>query len=490
MKHSSKILLFVLVAAIAFFGCEHEDDNSVPADIAINNFIWKGLNQYYLWQAEVPDLSDSRFADQSALNKYLYTYQNPQNLFQDLLNKPASDFPPENQNQTVDRFSVLFSDYNLLEGLLSGTTKNNGVDFALYYKDATRTTIIGVVRYILPNSNAVGEDKSRGDIIYAVNGTELTISNYQQLLGNDSYTLDLADYDNGNIIPNGRSVNLTKTVLSENPVYITDVIISGSHKIGYLMYNGFFPNFESQLNDAFGELKSQGITEFVLDLRYNSGGSIATATHLASMITGQFNGQVFAKEQWNAKLEDYYSTNPATLFNYFTNKINTGEAINSLNLTKIYVLTTKSTASASELVVNGLKPYINVVQIGDETVGKNVGSVTLYDSPTFRKTDINPSHRYAMQPLVLKIVNKVGFGDYINGLQPDDLLEEDFDNLGILGDLSEPLLSAAITRILGGGRMMPKNPKNIHQQVVEKDQLKLLENEMYLETIPNGFPIK
>jgi C-terminal processing protease CtpA/Prc len=253
------------------------------------------------------------------------------------------------------------------------------------------------------------------------------------------------------------------------------------------MYNGFYPSHESQLNDAFATLQSQGITEFVLDLRYNSGGSVQTATHLASMITGQFTGQVFAKEQWNEKLEDYYSSaSPATLFNFFTNTINTGAAINSLNLSKIYVLTTTATASASELVINGLEPYIDVIQIGDETTGKNVGSVTLYDSPTFNKIDINTNHRYAMQPLVLKIVNKAGFGDYTNGLQPDELVEEDLGNLGILGDPNEPLLNAAITRIEGRGRM-PKTPVHVFQKVHHKRPMAPLENDMYLEKVPLGF---
>ena len=112
------------------------------------------------------------------------------------------------------------------------------------------------------------------------------------------------------------------------------------------MYNGFYPNYESQLNAAFGNLKAQNITELVLDLRYNSGGSVATATRLASMITGQFQNQIFAKEQWNAKIEDYYNaSNPSGLFNLFTTKLGNNETISSLNLTKIYILTTKSTAS-------------------------------------------------------------------------------------------------------------------------------------------------
>ncbi|MBC7607156.1 MAG: peptidase S41 [Burkholderiales bacterium] len=493
MKNVFRSLFFFMSVAFVFQSCEEQHDNEVPSDIAINNFVWKGLNLYYLWQAGVPNLSDSRFSNQNQLNNFLYGYSLPETLFQDLLDKPISKFP--NPEEAKDRFSVIFSDYNQLEGILSGTTKNNGIEYGLYYKNTTGNQVFGVVRYILPNSDAASKNIARGAIFYAVDGIPLmgsrgniNANNLKELLGkNVTYTLNFADYDAGDITPNGQSLIVTKTTLSENPVYITTVINSGTHKIGYLMYNGFYPNYEDQLNTAFGNLKAVGITELVLDLRYNSGGSIATATRLASMITGQYTGQVFATEQWNAKVEAYYNANnPGTLINLFENKTNTNATINSLNLTKVYVLTTKSTASASELVINGLEPYINVIQIGDKTTGKNVGSITLYDSPTFSKKDSSNKHRYAMQPLVLKIVNKVGFGDYSNGLEPDELLKENLSNLGILGDPNEPLLNAAVTRIIGGGRMLPINPEKTFETIQDNQPSNQLKNEMYLETLPEG----
>jgi len=482
-----KFILLSFLLCFVYQSCEDYNDSVTPKELQVNDFIWKGLNLYYLWQADVPNLNDARFQDQKNLNAFLYGYSNPSDLFQDLLNKPVSKFP--NAGEAIDRFSYLFSDYTQLEGILSGTTKNNGVDFKLYYKGNSHTSLIGVVRYVLLNSDASSKDIQRGTIFYAINGETLTADNYRTLLANNSYTLNLADYDNGNFTPNSKSVSLTKTVLSENPVYINKIIENGNHKIGYLMYNGFYPNYETQLNDAFGELKSQGITDFVLDLRYNSGGSVATATRLASMITGQFYGQVFAKQQWNAKVEAYYNSNDSSgFYNYFTNTINTKASINSLNLTKIYILTSKNTASASELVINGLKPYINVIQIGDVTTGKNVGSITLYDSPNFKKVNINPNHRYAMQPLVLKIVNKVGFGDYVNGLEPDksNLIEEKINNLGTLGDSNEPLLNTAINLIMGGGRRVPENPIIQFENVIDNDPVNRLKTEMYIDQLPEG----
>ncbi len=474
--------VFLLLVGVAFQSCEVQNDNAVPEEIAVQNFIWKGLNLYYLWQADVPNLADSRFSNQSELNDFLNDYPDPNNLFQNLLNKPRSLFP--NPGEAIDRFSVIFADYNELEGILSGTTKNNGADFALYYRAGSQTEIFGVVRYILPNSDAASKSISRGTIFYAIDGVSLTKNNYSALLSSDTYTLNFADYDNGNITPNGQSVSLTKTVLSENPVLVSNIIDSGSHRIGYLMYNGFYLNYESQLNAAFANLKSQNITELVLDLRYNSGGSIATATRLASMITGQFPNQIFGKEQWNNKLEDYYSAqNPSALYNLFTTRLGNNETISSLNLTKVYILTTKSTASASELIINGLRPYINVIQIGDATVGKNVGSITLYDSPSFSKDGINSKHRYAMQPLVLKIVNKVGFGDYTNGLEPNIMLKEDFGNLGVLGNANEPLLGEAINTIIGSGRVVPSHRVRYFDALKDTRTITRLKSEMYSDHI-------
>src|SRR5690606_18743736 len=111
-----------------------------------------------------------------------------------------------------------------------------------------------------PNSNASGKNIQRGDIFYAVNGTALTISNYQSLLSQDNYTLNLADLNSGVITPNGETVNLSKTAYSENPVLINKVFPIGSKNIGYLMYNGFFTDYEAQLNQAFAYFQTQNIT--------------------------------------------------------------------------------------------------------------------------------------------------------------------------------------------------------------------------------------
>ena len=158
-----------------------------------------------------------------------------------------------------------------------------------------------------------------------------------------------------------------------------------------------------------------------------------------------------------------------------------------MNLTKVYILTTESTASASELVINGLKPYIEVVQIGDITTGKNVGSITIYDSPTFGKENRNPKHYYAMQPIVFKIANADNFGEYYNGLTPAEgnLLPENITNLGVLGTTSEPLLSTAIGKITGTAKLV-KKPEGKKFKYFEDVKSINGRNKMYVDKVPAG----
>jgi C-terminal processing protease CtpA/Prc len=439
MKSFVKSILVSFLLLISF-GCTDRDDQPVPASLQVKDFIWKGLNLYYLWQTNVPDLADDKFGgDQNNLNTYLATFPSPLDLFNHL------KLP-----NTTDRFSVIYSDYSVLEGVLSGTTMNNGMDYGLRYKSGSTTDIYGWVRYILPDSDAASKPINRGTIFYAINGTPLTVDNYKTLLSNTTYTINLADYDNGNITPNGQSVTLTKTNITENPIFINSVITQGTHNIGYLMYNGFYSSYDDQLNSVFGNFAAQNVTDLVLDLRYNSGGAVTSATKLASMITGQFTGLLFAKLTGNAKVQAF-----AGDYNY-----NFISGLNSLHLNKVYILTTKGTASASELVINGLKPYINVVQIGTITTGKNVASRTLYDSFDFSKNNINPNHKYAMQPIVYKSVNQAGYGDYSAGLSPTVELAEDMNNMGTLGDINEPLLNIAINQIIASGKQIPQNPSS------------------------------
>ncbi|CAM3702377.1 S41 family peptidase [Flavobacterium chungbukense] len=481
MKTILKSALFLFLFAFSLQSCEDNDDVAAPADVQINSFIWKGLNEVYLWQADVPNLADNRFATENDFNNFLKGYAKPEDLFEDLLNKPESKYP---NGDAIDRFSWIVDDYTVLEQELSGISKNNGVDFRLSRVASGSNDLVGYVRYIIPNSDASTKAIKRGDLFTSINGTKLTVSNYQELIGKDSYTLNLADYNGSAFVSNGKSVTLTKTVLEENPIFINKVITSGSHKIGYLMYNGFYSEYDDRLNQAFGTLKGQGVTDFILDLRYNGGGSIATSAKLASMITGQFDTQIFSKMTFNSKQMQGLSTADLEDLN-----VRFVKNLNSLNMTTVYVITTASTASASELIINGLKPYINVVQIGETTVGKNVGSFTVYDSETLTtKKGINPNHKYAMQPLVLKITNSANFGDYTQGLVPTYQQYESVLNYGVLGETTEPLLSNAISKITGNAaKKIQTDSEPLRPYVTDSKILNGLRHGMYLKTAPKAF---
>ena len=120
----------------------------------------------------------------------------------------------------------------------------------------------------------------------------------------------------------------------------------------------------------------------------------------------------------------------------------------SLNLNQVHIIVTGSSASASELIIAALEPYIGVTTIGTKTYGKYTGSVTLYDSENYTKENVNPDHFYAMQPIVLEYTNSIGQNGK-DGYDPDIERSENITDLGVLGDRNEPLLSTAIDNITG-----------------------------------------
>jgi C-terminal processing protease CtpA/Prc len=314
---------------------------------------------------------------------------------------------------------------------------------------------MGIVTYILEGSDADEKDINRGDIFTGVDGQNLTVSNYSGLLFGENldYTLNMADLNNNLLSPNGKNIALTKTEnFQSNPIQLSKIIELGGTKVGYIMYNQFTEGFDDDLNEVFGNFKASGISELVLDLRYNGGGLVSSAVHLSGMISGQFNGEKFASFIYNQKVMNYYNSIEelkSRLNINFTNQLSDGSPINSLNLNKVYIITSERSASASELVINGLSPLMDVVQVGDNTYGKNVGGpAAVYDYIDNNGTK-NPDHTYAMYPITFYIANGEDFYEYADGLSPkEDLkLKEDISNLGVLGENSDPLLALALNHI-------------------------------------------
>ncbi|WP_343799083.1 S41 family peptidase [Gaetbulibacter jejuensis] len=460
-----RTLLIAIIFGSLTTSCFEDRDDNVILSSSIHDFVWKGMNAVYLYKAEIPDLANDRFTSNEEYGNYLNSFSSPEELFESLIY----------QRQTVDRFSIIVDDYIAFEQALSGTTVSNGMEFGLFRFTETSSEIYGYVRYVMPNTSAESQGIKRGDIFYGVDGTQLTIENANNLLGSstNSYSINIGVYnDNGTPEVNDDSVDQTtetieliKTPYTENPILTHNILNVDGNNVGYLMYNSFTSTnqFDSELNSVFGEFQSANITDLVLDLRYNGGGSVNTAIWLSSMITGQFTGDLFIREEWNNEIQaQINSSNPESLLNPFVDemiKYNSNgdivfqENINHLNLNKVYILTTRSTASASELIINGLNPYIDVVQIGATTTGKYQASTTIYDSPDLGRQNANPNHTYALQPLIFKSINSEGFTDYDAGFVPQIQLNENLGNLGVLGDINEPLLAAAILDIQGIGRI-------------------------------------
>ena len=491
MKEIIKICTSLLIIS-SFLNCSNKI-SSIPTDIEINDFVWKGMNAYYYWQSDVPDLRDDRFSNQAEINNFSASFSTPEDIFESVRYEPG----------TVDRFSWIVDDYVALENAFQGIRLSNGMEFNLYTNQTNSNNVYGVVYYVIPGSDAEKKGVLRGMVFSGINNTQITVLNYRDLLTNAAsvnYILNIADFSAGDPILNGTEINLSKEQLQENPVAITKVFNEGSKKIGYLLYNQFASSFDGELNASFGYFKENNITDLIIDLRYNGGGSVRTATYLASMINGTNTGKLFSQEIWNEKVMN--ASAPEYFFNNFTNQIlnidSNGtilidEPINSLSLQKVYFIITGATASASELIINGMNPYIDIRLVGTKTVGKQVGSVTLYDSDTYGRNgaNLNVNHTYAIQPIVLEIKN-ANLENNPDGYVADDYLPENFGredgiiNLGVLGFKTDPLLNTAITSIIAG----LKSNKSIKFSFGDKPLMNskseaLFSQEMYIEKIKN-----
>jgi C-terminal processing protease CtpA/Prc len=420
----------LIITSVVAMSCQEDMDDFITtsSNVEINDFVWKAMNVFYYFKSNVPDLADNRFSTNEEYSNYLSGFESPEALFSDL-------------KVDEDRFSVIVEDYRVLEDNSIGISFQNGMRFGLVLIEDSNQ-VFGYVRYVVPNSPAETQGVERGMVFSEIDGIGITETNFIDLLSPTQYAIGLAELQDDQLVTTGQTITLTRTELTENPIHIATTLNINDQKIGYLMYNAFRSNFESQLNQVFAEFSADGITDLVLDLRYNGGGSVETAKDLSSMITGQFNGDLFAKLTYNENFDD------VSIF--FDDSTADGENINNLNLNTVFIITSSSSASASELVINALNPYINVVQVGTNTVGKFQGSQVLYDSDDFRKQNVNPGHFYALQPLIFEIENAEGFTGFEDGLEPDVPLQEDFFNLGILGDTSEPLLAITLQNIVFG----------------------------------------
>jgi C-terminal processing protease CtpA/Prc len=459
-------LVWVLLLAVMIGCSDSSPTNPDPDPDNQNNeeasdekqFVWNAMNYWYYWQSDVTELGDN------------YLDDNP-NFLQDFTDSEALF---ESFRHPDDDFSFFIDDYEEYQNEQDGIYAALGLNYGFVRFDPQSAEVFGYVRYVIPGSPADEAGLERLDLFSKVDGTTITIDNFRDLLTNNSpHDLTLASIDTTGPsfqFVEEETISVESRQVIEDPIFASTVIDTGGVKIGYLMYNAFQTNSHQDLNDVFADFNSQGIDELVLDLRYNGGGSVLTSQLLSSQISGLSSNDLYATLAYSEKRDDrsrdLFFLEQLPVENEQGNFEDSGP-VNSVDLPRLYVLTSSSTASASEAVINSLQAYMDVTVIGSKTVGKDEGSLTLYDAPEpyLDDSQANPDHKKAIQPIVTKIVNSQD-ADYPNGFAPDGYSQDGcvdnpndncvpeltLNNLVSkpkLGSTDEPLLSRSIDVIIG-----------------------------------------
>lgn len=435
----NKFLFLVFILIVILSSCRNDiNDDIVSRDIKqINEWILDNMEALYLWNNKIPSgLYPGREPD-------------PEKFFYKMVYK------------TEDKWSYITPDMDALLAELDGIPLSTGISPAFIRIEGDR--IILVVEFVYPGSPAEIKGLQRGDLILTINGQNLTIDNYYDLFFQPSITVRKGILSEAGFIPQGDPITIVSKVIETNPVIHHEIMDINGIKTGYLVYTSFISGinnvFLDSLNNAFQSFKLENITELIVDLRYNRGGETDIAGALASGIAPYSvvsAGEILVKYIYNEGLSNYFKrpgTDPKHLsMNFSSNSTN-------LNLNKVYFLTGWKTASASELVITGLKPYMNVITIGEPTYGKYTGSWVITDSNN------PPKHKWAMLPIVMKYANKDGFTDFKNGLTPDYPVEDLILDLKPFGDPADPSLMKA-KELIGGLKSIAATPLKPHLPLI------------------------
>ena len=362
-----------------------------------NNWLRSWSNDTYLWYDEIVDRNPA-------------LYDTPG--YFELLRTTARTA----SGNLKDRFHFTYPT-DVWEALSStGASVGYGVEIVLLSRRPPREA---VVAYTEPGASADLAGLARGTRILGIDGVDMAE-------GSDVDTLNAGLFPSvegemHEFVVQGlddaepRTVTLTAEVVIADPVQHVSVLETDSGPVGYLLFNDFIATAERELIDAFEDLSGRGITDLVLDLRYNRGGYLDIASQLGFMIAGPSaaQGRVFEELQFNDKHQVF---DPVTgrrlrplLFHAtsvgFT--VSSGRDLPSVNLPRVFVLTGPNTCSASESVINGLRGIdVEVVQVGSTTCGKPYG---FYPTPNCGTTYFTVQFRG---------INAKGFGDFADGFSP------------------------------------------------------------------------
>ncbi len=385
----------------------------------------------YLWNTQIPSTFNARsYADPAAIMTAIQPYSI----------EPGFSNP-------VDKWSFAMkkTEWDQMSGGMStiAGTNNEAGDFGLsvfFRADGDLR-----VRLVEPSSPAGSEGIKRGWRISQINGSSnLTIANSSNIVNSVYYSTSTSFVFTK---PDGSTVSKTLNAAhyAEKPVYMDTVYNLGAQRVGYLVYNSFLGNtaqISSEFQRVFSKFASGQVTDVVIDLRYNGGGYVSLAEQLANYLAPvSANGGLMMKQLYN---NQHTQQNTSTYF----------RKAGPLNLPDVYFIVSKSSASASELLINTLKPYMDVKLIGPSaTHGKPVGFYPI------------PAGDWYVFPVSFRTTNKNGEGNYFNGLPVNAAVADGLDK--DWGDTNESCLASALRNITGGTYRSTPEPYTPSPEIIQ-----------------------
>ena len=377
MKNLHRFIWILVLVAICNVSCGKDDpepsnnnnndnDKEEPSLLVSQYLVYDGMAMYYLWNEQMlhrePTEADT----------------DPKRYFRTLLD------PIDRRNDwswITDDVDALFRNF---AGGESARVFEGSQLLPLWHP--TLNQHIAVVRYVYPNSPVAEAGIRRGEIIREINSGPITDSSWRLLFETTAQTT-LTVYDQN--FQNRRPVVITPRNFAANSVLYSRVDSIGDIVIGYLFYTAFRSNFNNYLYQAFYQFKQAGVTDLVLDLRYNPGGGLDAAVYLASMIAPRAaveNQEILTKINYNQFVNavfDNQGVERAWRLGTFNDSLFQNPLNVNLDLDRVYIITTQTSASASELVIFGLRPFMDVVHIGQNTSGKYTVSWTVHAFDNF-----------------------------------------------------------------------------------------------------------